>query len=230
MGSKERRERERGELRGLIMDAAREMLAREGYEAISMRKLADAIEYSPTAIYAYFTDKEELFRQICMDDFDRFNASQTSAIEEPDPVKRIRLVGEMYVRFAVEHPNHFRRMFLDPPHVSLSQEQLARRGDPSHDGYAFFRGTVAEAVAAGRFVPKLGNDIDLITQTLWAAVHGIAAILVVHGDDDSWVKLKPPEQLTQTMLDTVLVTMLVPEPTPVAQTPAETQKTHRTNR
>ena len=230
MGSKERRERERGELRGLIMDAAREMLAREGYEAISMRKLADAIEYSPTAIYAYFTDKEELFRQICMDDFDRFHANQASAIQEPDPAKRIRLVGEMYIRFAVEHPNHFRRMFLDPPRVSLSEEQLARRGDPSQDGYAFFRNTVAEAVAAGRFVPELGNDIDLITQTLWAAVHGVAAILVVHGGNDSWVKLKPVEQLTQTMLDTVLATMLASEPTTAAQTPTKPHKTDRTNR
>lgn len=210
MGLKQRRERERSELRALIMDTAREMLARQGYEAITMRRLAEAIEYSPTAIYAYFNDKEDLFRQICMDDFDRYQQGQAATMVEADPVKRIVLMGRTYIRFAVEHPNHFRRMFLDPPGVSLSTEQLARRGDPAQDGYAFFRATVAEAVAAHRFRADLGHDVDLITQTLWAGVHGVAAILTVHAGDQSWVELQPAERLTDTMVNALLRGLLAP--------------------
>ena len=62
MGVKERREREKLETRDLILEAARELFANEGYEGVSMRKLAEKIEYSPTAIYVHFADKEELFR------------------------------------------------------------------------------------------------------------------------------------------------------------------------
>ena len=61
MGVKERREREKESLRQDILDVAREMFATEGYESVSMRKIADKIEYSPTTIYLYFKDKNELF-------------------------------------------------------------------------------------------------------------------------------------------------------------------------
>ena len=65
MGVKERREREKSETRDKILDAARELFVTEGYEGVSMRKVADKIEYSPTAIYVHFADKEELFRELC---------------------------------------------------------------------------------------------------------------------------------------------------------------------
>jgi len=64
MASVDRRERERLEVRTKIMDAARDLFAREGVEAVSMRRIADAIEYSPTAIYVHFRDKEHLFQEI----------------------------------------------------------------------------------------------------------------------------------------------------------------------
>jgi AcrR family transcriptional regulator len=204
MASKQRREREKTELRARIMDAARDIFAREGFEAVSMRRIAEAIEYSPTAIYAHFEDKEDLFRQICMDDFDRYQQTQAAAMAVADPVARIVAMGKTYIRFAIEHPNHFRRMFLDPPFVTPSEEQLARKGDPSQDGYAAFRGTVAEAIAAKRFRAELGDDVDLLTQTLWAAVHGVAAILVVHSNDKTWVELQPAEKLIETTVHGIL--------------------------
>ena len=64
MGVKERREREKSEVRDKILDAARELFIAEGYEGVSMRKVADKIEYTPTTIYGYFADKEDLFRQL----------------------------------------------------------------------------------------------------------------------------------------------------------------------
>ena len=71
MGVKERREREKSEVRDKILDAARELFIAEGYEGVSMRKVADRIEYTPTTIYGYFADKEDLFRQLCHEDFAR---------------------------------------------------------------------------------------------------------------------------------------------------------------
>src|SRR5215213_11936500 len=70
MGTRERRDREREEIRAKILDAARDLFASQGYEAVSMRKIAEAIEYSPTAIYVHFDDKADLMRELCIRDFE----------------------------------------------------------------------------------------------------------------------------------------------------------------
>lgn len=189
------------------MDAARDLFARDGYEAMSMRKLAETIEYSPTAIYAYFKDKEDLLRQICRDDFDKFQQRTVAASSSTDPVERVLHIGRTYIQFAVENPNHFRRMFLIPPELEPTQEDLELKGDPTRDGYAYFRSTVAEAVREGRFRKELKNDVELITQTLWAAVHGVAAICVTYRND-AWVSLKSNEDLIQAMTSSILRGML----------------------
>ena len=75
MGVQERRERERLQTRDKILDAARELFINEGYEGVSMRKVAQKIEYSPTAIYGHFADKEDLFLQLCHSDFQRLAQS-----------------------------------------------------------------------------------------------------------------------------------------------------------
>ena len=69
MGITERREREKEEVRKKILDAARELFATEGYERVTMRKVAEAIEYSPTTIYHHFEDKDDLVRALCLADF-----------------------------------------------------------------------------------------------------------------------------------------------------------------
>ena len=86
MGLKERREREREEVRGKILDAARELFVAEGYAAVTMRKIAAAIEYSPTAIYLHFRDKEAVINAICDTDFLKLCLLYTS----PSPRDRTR--------------------------------------------------------------------------------------------------------------------------------------------
>src|SRR5262245_46461386 len=146
MGTKERREREREEMRTRILDAARDLFAAEGYDAVSMRKIADAIEYSPTAIYAHFADKAALMRELCREDFGKMNAANAEALAVEDPVERIRQLGQHYIRFAVTHPNHFRLMFMTKPsdEVVLSEEERKQEGhgDPNRDGYALLRMTI----------------------------------------------------------------------------------------
>jgi len=69
MGSKQRREREKEALRQDILDAARELFVEEGYDNVSMRRVAEKIEYSPTTIYLYFEDKASLLYAICEETF-----------------------------------------------------------------------------------------------------------------------------------------------------------------
>lgn len=204
MGIVERRERSRHELRNRIMDVARELFAREGYEAVSMRKIAQEIEYSPTAIYVHFKDKNALMDEICRNDFGELGTRAAKMATVADPIERIRRVGEMYIRFAVEHPNHYRLMFMTPGinNGQLPAEALARKGDPSQDSYAFLTHAVGEAMAAGRFRPEF-TDVQLIVQMLWAAVHGVASLQIAK-TDDPWFRWKPLARRTQLMLDVVM--------------------------
>src|ERR1700747_96287 len=118
MGIVERRERERSETRDKILDAARELFVSEGYEGVSMRKVAERIEYSPTAIYVHFADKNELFHELCRRDVARLQEVVAVAEMPTDPIERLRQIGRNYVQFGMSFPNHYVFMFMTPhpPH------------------------------------------------------------------------------------------------------------------
>jgi AcrR family transcriptional regulator len=112
MGSRERREREREDTRERILDAAREMFAERGIDAVTMRAIADRIEYTPTAIYHHFRDKEALISELCDRDYRALAHHFQTVAQIEDPVERFRRLGQAYVEFALAHPNHYRFMFM----------------------------------------------------------------------------------------------------------------------
>jgi AcrR family transcriptional regulator len=202
MGTQERRERERHERRTKILDAARELFAKEGIEAVSMRRIAERIEYSPTALYLHFPDKESLFRELCRSDFAGLALHLNELAPVRDPLERIRRMGEAYVRFAVEHPNHYRFMFMtEHPDVPLDDQQQCTKGDPEKDAYAFLRASCAEAIAAGQVRDDL-HDADLLAQTLWAGVHGVAALCIDR--KESWIQMHDPDVLATHMTQALM--------------------------
>lgn len=208
MGTLERREREKSETRTKIMDAARVLFADRGYDAVSMRKIAEAIEYSPTAIYVHFKDKEALLREICQHDFNALAGVFRDLSAIADPVERIRRTGYTYIEFALRQPQHYRLMFMTPfhgseaGHVQPTPEELELMRDPERDAYAFLRKCVADAMAAGAFRTEL-TSIELVAQTLWAGVHGVASLEIALGKDPclNWEAI---EQRTRLMIDVCL--------------------------
>jgi AcrR family transcriptional regulator len=203
MGVKERRERVKSETRDKILDAARELFVTEGYEGVSMRKLAEKIEYSPTAIYVYFADKEDLFHQLCNEDFARLAEVFQSSAMPLDPLARLREIGRIYVEFGIRYPNHYKLMFMTPhPCGDLNEEDQQIRGNPEKDAYALLKLTVEQALAAGRFRNDVA-DAELICQTVWAAVHGVISLHIAKCND-GWVDWRSIEQRTNVMLDAIL--------------------------
>src|SRR5258706_15890655 len=201
MGTLERREREKARVRDKIKAAARELFASEGYGAVSMRRIAEAIEYSPTAIYVHFADKDALMREICRDDFDRLSGAFAELAAITDPVERIRRVGHAYIEFGATYPNHYRLMFMtERPALALDADDLARKGRPDADAYAFLRAAVSEAIAQGRVRPGVPADAELLAQTLWAGVHGVTAIEISHCKD-RWIELSPLKERARMMAD-----------------------------
>jgi AcrR family transcriptional regulator len=196
VGSSERRERERLKLRGKILDAARKLFIQEGYEAVTMRKIAKRIEYSATAIYAHFADKEALMRELCSEDFQMLATGfqEVAAIE--DPIERLRQTGRAYVDFAVRYPNHYRLIFMTPRPAEFEADQEGK-GDVQKDAYAFLVAVVEDAMAKGAF-KKDWKDADLLAQVLWAGMHGVVALHLV-GGEDKWVDWRPLDATAQAM-------------------------------
>ena len=198
----DRRARERAETQHQILDAARRLFVAEGYEAVTMRRIADACEYTPAALYNHFPDKAALLRTMCRLDFLALAERFTKVAAIADPLPRLAATGMEYVRFGVEHPNHYLLMFLAPPPLAPDAADRADQGDPHRDGYAFLRHVCAEAVAAGALRQDL-QDPELVAQTVWAGVHGVVALALTMADDD-WVPWRTVEQRAETMIATLL--------------------------
>jgi AcrR family transcriptional regulator len=209
MGVKERREREKSETRDKILDAARELFVTEGYEGVSMRRVAEKIEYSPTAIYVYFADKNELFHELCRQDFARLQQVMQSAEMPADPVERLRQIGRSYIQFGMRFPNHYVFMFMTP-HLPQEPDEEDREimGNPEEDAYAMLKWAVQEAINARCFRDEV-QDAELVSQTLWASVHGVISLNIAKGKDP-WVEWHPLEDRAEMMLDITLRGLLRP--------------------
>ena len=211
MGIKERREREKSETRDKILDAARELFVSEGYEGVSMRKVAERIEYSPTAIYVHFADKEELFRELCHRDYAALADVFQSSMISTDPMERLRQIGAIYIDFGTRYPNHYKFMFMTPhPVHELDEADREMMGNPEMDAYAFLKWAVQQALDAGCFRPEL-IDAGLISQTLWASVHGVISLQIAKGAD-CWVDWRPMQERAEMMLDITLRGLVRPQP------------------
>ena len=190
-----RRARERQQIRDRILDAARELFAAEGYEAVTMRRVAERIEYTPPVIYQHFADKAALIGEVTLRDFRLLAQAFQSLAAVPDPIERLRRTGEQYVEFALTHPNHYRLMFMtaDPGRGAggmRAHVDAEAKGNPQLDAYAFLRATVDEAFRAGRFNPQY-RDPALIAHVVWQGLHGVVAMHNVRGDDQ-WVEYRDP--------------------------------------
>ena len=203
MGVKERREREKSETRDKILDAARELFVSEGFEGVSMRKVAEKIEYSPTAIYVHFADKQELFRELCHQDYARLAEVFQSSVMSADPIERLKQTGAIYIEFGTRYPNHYKFMFMTP-HPPQEHDEVDREmmGNPEMDAYAFLKCAVQLAIDAGCFREDL-TDAALISQTLWASVHGVISLHIAKGSD-CWVDWRPLQDRAEMMLEITL--------------------------
>jgi len=202
MGTQERRQRQKTELKERILDAARRLFAEHGYDAVTMRKIAEEIEYSPTAIYLHFPDKETVLRELCETDFGALASRFQRLAKVADPIARLRGIGKAYAEFAIGHPHHYRLMFMTPHPHEPGEDQLARQGNPEEDAYAFLRWTVSEAIAAGRLRPEL-TDADLVSQVVWAGVHGVVSLRIAKASDP-WVPWRSQRRSVELMIDLMM--------------------------
>ncbi|WP_420130303.1 TetR/AcrR family transcriptional regulator [Longimicrobium sp.] len=197
MGTKERRERERLETRDKILEAAREMFATQGVEATTMRAIAQRIEYTPTAIYHHFKDKDALIIELCHGDFAKLGRQFTQMERIEDPVERLRRIGMAYVEFAIHNPHHYQIMFMTrtPAHVHSDK-------NPEEDAYGFLLQTVQDGIDVGRFRPEL-TDAHQLAQMTWSSVHGIISLQIAKCQDP-WMEWRDLRTTAKAIIDALI--------------------------
>ncbi len=198
MGVKERKLREKKFLRQEILDAASELFVKEGYESVSMRRIADKIEYSPTTIYLYFKDKAELLEQVCHETFSRLSLRLARILELPgDPLDRLKRGLVAYVQFGLENPHHYRATFMMPIPEGFDKTKHTQPDSVGLQTFDFLRRCVFDCIATGKFHSQ---DAELISQTLWCGMHGVTSLLITH-QHFPWVG---KEQVIDSVVDTLI--------------------------
>ncbi len=182
-----------------ILDAARELFVREGYDEVSIRKIADRIEYSPAAIYGYFASKDDIFFALAEEGFRilcSYGAAER-AINPEDPADTLRQMFLRYYEFSKEHPEYFALMFLDRsvPRISRDWDRFGFVGEMKHD----MVGRIQQAIDAGAC--PADTTPNVVFRLLLTAVHGAATLRLCD-------RLAPGEDgdvLARATIDAVLV-------------------------
>lgn len=171
MGVQERREREKQGIREEILEAARKLFVTEGYENVTIRKIADQIEYSPGTIYLYFQDKADILAQISEETFSRLERKLAAINRDAavDPLERLRSGLRAYIQFGLDHPNRYVLTFV------RGSIQCAAGGRCFGElmkavGFAMEAGEMSDA------------DVVEVSQALWAGSHGVTSLLITYPD------------------------------------------------
>jgi len=194
-----RREKHREELRQIILDAAREIFVRDGYENFSMRKLARRIEYSPGSIYLHFKNREELFESLVEESFARLLKALTvlnNCNPDEDPVAVLRKGFRIYVDFGLRNVNDYRFAFM----IGRSAPKRPYR---VHPAFEVLRQMVRRCVTEKRF---RAVDVETVSQALWVSAHGVTSLLIQR-PRFPWVGKK---QLIEQVIDGAVNSLLAP--------------------
>ncbi|MDT8718351.1 TetR/AcrR family transcriptional regulator [Clostridium sp. 19966] len=178
MGINERREAEKKAIMDKIIKAASDILVREGYEKLSIRKIASEIEYSPGIIYHYFQDKNDILKQVIKEGYEDILAAISSVPEDiSSPEETIRKRLRAYIDFMLQRPNHFKMLLISD--IGEEQNNL----NILHKGVAKERGTIFQlAEMIQNMVDKRifrNVDAELTAQIIWTSTHGLISRLIM---------------------------------------------------
>jgi AcrR family transcriptional regulator len=165
-------------LRDEILTAADELLAETASEdAVSIRAVADAVGVTPPSIYRHFPDKESLLVAVCLRSFDGFAEVMRDAQAPDDPIASLRGLAQAYVRYGIEHPEHYRIMFMD--RLEMSTDEYVAEMMSESSAFAVLLDTVRALKSSGRLRPELLELDDFhLGVLLWSTVHGLTSLFV----------------------------------------------------
>lgn len=178
----ERRDRRRLAQRGAIVDAARAIVRADGVAALTMRRIAEAVDYSPASLYAHFESRDALLAALCGEGMHDLRVSlESAAAGIADPRERLIVLGKAYVGFALERPETYRLIFMENQTLTKAVFALSETGED--DGERAL-GLIAECLRDMRDVGALRASVDpaSLGDLIWTIVHGVASLRIACPD------------------------------------------------
>jgi AcrR family transcriptional regulator len=215
MSTTERRQRHRASLRREILDAASQLFVEEGYHRVTMRRIAGRIEYSPTTIYLYFKDKNELLQAVCEGTFSQL-AGKLERLRKTaaTPLAYLREGLRTYVDFGLAHPAQYILTFMSP---GPDMNQGAFEHSIGSRAFDTLRQGVRACVEHGDIQTP---NIDMTAQALWASVHGVTALFITM----QGFPFVPRAVLIDHTIDTLIAGLKIPAPAPRAPAQSRSKK------
>jgi AcrR family transcriptional regulator len=173
MGINERREKEKRVMRQTILETAMKLFLEEGFEKVTIRGIAEQIEYSPATIYLYFKNKNEIVFALRDEGFEKFYKFQQTSLTVKDPLDRLRKHARAYVSFALENPEYYELMFMmrgpSKAGKTKAEEAIGMRS------FDFLKKNIGDCMKAG-YLKKA--DLDVAAFAFWSFTHGISSLIM----------------------------------------------------
>lgn len=176
--SKERQMRKQEEIRNIILEAARDIISKEGIECLSIRKITNAIEYSPAIIYHYFKNKNEIVESLVSEGYAKILASiRTVEINQEEPEKEIKEIFINYIKAALAAPDEYKAFMLNEEASVLKKTALLEKGiSKKSPTLKMLCNNIQRGIKLGRYAPC---DVELTAQILWTAAFGLIMKLII---------------------------------------------------
>ncbi len=177
MGVRERQSRDKVLFRSRILDAARELIRESGYGKLTIRKIADRIEYSPMSLYTHFADKHDILVALAQEGF----AKLGKALPKPgsgEPLAVLRKAMLQYVDFGLKHPDEYGLVFMTRRSIERTPNPKASAEPNIPDdagGQVAFR-RMLEYVDAAITINAVSGERFELAKVLWAGIHGCVSL------------------------------------------------------
>ena len=175
MGIAERKEKQKVELKQQILEASVKLFSEQGYEGVSMRKIAEIVQYSPTTVYLYFKDKNEILFELHELGFKKMETFNQDLFDIKNPLLRLHKLGENYLRFGLENPEYYDLMFiLQAPmnFINKTEDCCWNGGDKALD---VLKSILQECIDKKLIKP---GDVNVMAMAIWSMAHGLVSLAI----------------------------------------------------
>ena len=175
MGVSERRIRERLDTRQSILATARELFLLKGFEATTIRNIAEKIEYSPSTIYQHFKDKNEIFYTIHSEAFAELVRYLNASEMHKNPMDQLIALGQIYIQFALENPELYDLMFIMEAPIDFLNYLEDANWIEGKMAFDYLKSVIANCIQQGLIKE---TDLESLSYLIWSTVHGLVTISI----------------------------------------------------
>lgn len=177
--SKQHQIHKQEETKRIILDAAREIVSKEGVQGLSIRKITKALDYSPGIIYHYFKNKSEIVENLVSEGYSKILASIRSVKRnEEEPEQELKDTFTNYIKTALKFPEEYKAFMLNEDPSVLMRTGLLEKGiSEKSQSVKMLRDNIERGMRQGRY--KTNDDPELIAQIVWTSTFGLITKLII---------------------------------------------------